>query len=135
MKTTYKVVEILIGHLVAIGIESEIDGDIYRVRPMNSKQSDIVVNALPIDNEQLQSGILNVNIHVPNLVVNVNSVQDNSQPDTEKMEAITEKVIAAIDEVWDADYSFHVQQQMVFEEPAFNEHYSNIRVEFNSENL
>lgn len=49
-------------------LKTEINGGIYKeVRPTDSNLEDIVINAILIDNELVQTGVGNVNIHVPTL--------------------------------------------------------------------
>lgn len=74
-------------------------------RPANSNREDIVVNSLALTNQQLQKGVVNVNIHVPNASVVVDSVTDNTLPDLAKMHAIEQAVIPLLEARWED--SFH----------------------------
>jgi hypothetical protein len=56
---------------------------------MNSDKEDVVINSLPINNSQMQSGVFNVNIHVPNLVLNINGNIDTTQPNHERIKQLT----------------------------------------------
>lgn len=115
-------------------ITSAISGKVYkRSRPLNPDKVDIVVGSLPVNNEQLQRTVVNVNIHVPNLKLSINGITDNTQPDLVKLKTVTALVISALDDKAFTDYYFDVQQQVLFEDGA--EYYSNIRINFFSENL
>lgn len=47
-------------------VKDKISGGIYKDRrPYRSNAEDIVINALPADNEYLQTAVLNMNCHVP----------------------------------------------------------------------
>lgn len=136
MITTFDQVDIIFQRLIGSGLPGMISGGIYKQRrPAGSKKEDIVINSLPVANGQLQTGIVNVNIHVPNLVVKVNGVQDSSQPDLVKLNDLTVAVIAVLSDVWSENYRYDVQQQMVIEDEEAQDHYSNIRIEFFSYNL
>jgi len=133
MKTTYDIQNILYKVLSSsTNITETITGGVYKKRPLNSKQEDIIVGSLPVGNDDIQRAVGNVNIHVPNLIIDVNGVQDNSQPNLKRLNEITRLAWGLLDESYYEGYWFYVQQQSIFEEG--NEHYSNIRIEFYSVN-
>jgi len=79
----------------------------------------------------LQEGVLNVNIHVPNL-----GTGNTAQPDTARLTQLTQLASETLDEVWHekADYVFSVQQDNILQDTDLS-WYSNIRVEFKYVNL
>lgn len=115
---------------------TKITGGFYKQkRPAGSTKEDIVVNGLGINNEQLQAGIINVNIHVPNVPVNTGSLQDTTQPNLVRLKQLTDFAVVLLNDVWVGDYHYHVQQQNLFEDDDGSNHYSNIRLEFFNINL
>ena len=62
-------------------------------RPLNSKLIDVVIGSLPTNNLQLQTAVINVNIHMPNLSLKIGTTQDNTQPDFAKLRNISTIVI------------------------------------------
>lgn len=116
-----------------------VSGGIYKLsRPLNSAKEDIVVNSITLNADQLQEGVLNVNIHVPNLTLEIGGVTDNSQPNFSRLKALTDTVVGILIDQWadDGSYNFSVQQPgNPIAEPDINQHYSNIRIEFFSVNL
>lgn len=135
MRNTFNIVDILTAVLMAdSGLTSDITGKVYRngERPVNSDKEDVVVNSLPVTNDQLQRSVANVNIHVPNIERTINGIE-NSMPDLVRLESLTDRVILIVDEKYFADHWFFVQQQNFFQEEG--QAYTNIRVEFFSENL
>lgn len=133
MKNTMDIVSLAFNVYKNDAIASIITGGIYKSpRPIAQDKEDIVIGSLPVTNEQLQKGIINVNVHVPNLKLTIN-VQDFSQPNYSRLNILTDMAIAAIDEKYFSDYWFIVQQQSVFTEDVSS--FSNIRVEFYSENI
>ena len=136
MRNTFDIVDILYQVLQNnVGITSAINGEITKKRQINSDKEDVVIGSLPVTGEQIQQGIVNINIYVPNLTVKLNSIQDNSHPNHQRLKTLTALVIEAVDEKYYSDYWFFVQQQSLFESETGNEHYSNIRLEFYSENI
>lgn len=137
MRTTLNIVDIL--YTVLHGdnaLKTAISGKIYKnERPVDSKVEDIVINSLPVTGDQLQAAIGNVNIHIPNLKLNINNVQDNSQPDLGRLGMITDLVVSDVEDYTGPDYWFFIQQQTVFPSDVVGEYYSNIRVNFFSENI
>jgi len=67
-------------------------------RPANSEREDIVVNSLALTGQQLQQGVVNVNIHVPNLKVNLDGAADNTMPDLARMHAIEQVLYPLIND-------------------------------------
>jgi hypothetical protein len=103
-------------------------------RPINSTKEDIVINSLPIDrNTGFQNGVLNVNIHVPNLSVTTGGVLDNTVPNLTRIKDLTKKVEAIIADVYADDWSYEVQQDNFFEEEKSS--YNNVRVQFRALNI
>ena len=136
MISTLEIIDKLYMFLNVPEITSVITGKVCKsIRPLNSRKVDIVIGCLPTNNLQLQTAVANVNIHVPNLILKVDNVQDNSQPDIKKLRSLTDIVISKLKETYSGDYWFDVQQQHVFAEENINEHYSNIRVNFYSINI
>lgn len=137
MRNTFNLVDIIYLVLTAnTTITSAITGKVYKnARPLNSDKQDIVVGSLPINAEQIQQAVMNVNIHIPNLKISINGLQDNTPPNLVKLEEVTALVIEGLKDKVFSDYWFDVQQQNLFAEEATNEHYSNIRINFYSENI
>ena len=137
MRNTFDIVDIIYLVLSAnTSVTSSINGKVYKnQRPTNSDKQDIAIGSLPINAEQIQRTVVNVNIHVPNLRIKINGVQDNSQPDLVKLNEVTTLVIGALKDKVFNDYWFDVQQQNLFASETTGEHYSNIRIDFYSENI
>lgn len=74
------------------------------LRPKDSLREDIVVGVLTMSAEQVQEGVFNVNIHVPNLKLK----NDSTQPDIERFKVITAAVVAALGNFYGFDYNFDV---------------------------
>lgn len=136
MISTLEIIDKLYLQLNVVDVKTSISGGVYKEkRPINSTKEDVVIGCLPTNNLQLQTTVANVNIHVPNLVLNTGGIQDNTQPDFERLRTLTTLLIAKLKDQWTADYWFDVQQQNTFSEDELNEHYSNIRVNFYSLNI
>jgi hypothetical protein len=139
MITTLEIVEILWARIQASALITDpvkkITGaNCYHRRDPNSTKEDIVTNCLPINNEQLSKVIANVNIHVPDLEVTINGVQDK-QPNHDRLKELAEMAVAALTDVWINGMNYTVQQQQLFRDTEAGDHYINIRVEFFIENL
>lgn len=136
MRTTLDIVDILYQALNVPIVKSVITGGVYKgKRPLNSAKEDIVIGSLPVNAEQVQEAVANVNIHVPNLKLTIGGVQDNGQPDFAKIKSVTALVTELLKEKVGSDYWFYVQQQTLFAEDEINEHYSNIRIRIHLENI
>lgn len=69
-------------------------GSVYPYnRPLNSSKEDVVVSVLAFGAEQEQNGMLNVNVHVPNLII----AGDTTQPNRSRFNTISEEAIDLLD--------------------------------------
>ena len=136
MRTTLDLVDILWAYLNASALKNELTGGIYKhIGPVNSQKEDVVINSLPIVNLDLQTAVANVNIFVPNPVQNINGVQDTSQPDSARLQALGAMAMVILDSHYGADYSFSVQQSVLLSDDTSGSWFLNIRVNFYSINL
>lgn len=137
MRTTLDIVDILYHVLSGSGLASAISGGVYKHRPVNSGKEDVVINSLPVSGSQLQEGVANVNIHVPNLALNIGGIQDRTQPNHDRLKTLTSLAVTTLNDVWreSGDVSFTVLTQSLFEEPEIFEHYVNIRLNYFSVNV
>jgi hypothetical protein len=102
-------------------------------RPLNSVLEDVVINALGLDRDDLQEGVLNVNVYVPNIKFE-DRPTDKSQPDTGRilyLSKLTNLALGSGEEIWDASgkWCFCIQQDNPFPDTN-NQHYINFRIEF-----
>lgn len=135
MKTTFDLENIIWNALKDSVLLADISGDLYKQRrPSGSTSEDVVIISLPVNNLELQSAIINVNIHVPNLSIKPGGVQDNSQPNHPRLNELTKLAIEALQDQWAEDYNFDVVQQTIFQD-SDGSHYVNIRLDFYSINI
>ena len=130
MKTALTAQETIFQRLIQSGVKntSAITGGIFKNRrPKDSQKEDIVVRALTMNAEQIQEGVINVNIHVPNLKLS----SDSTQPDETRFKAITEIVLAALNDYRGFDYWFTIKVPGLLY-PDGDNWFSNIQVEFTS---
>lgn len=135
MRTTFELVNIIYQKLVAYAplTAANLTGEIRKQgRALNSVLEDIIINALPIDNAQLQSAVININVHVPNILVGTGEVQDESQPNLKRIKELTDLCIAAVDNSYGSFYNCSVQQQVLIQDKS--EFYNNIRLKIYSIN-
>lgn len=109
-----------------------INGDIYFLeRPKNSVLEDIVINALPITNDQLQKGVFNVNIHIPNLEnVVINGEADETQPNIVKLMTVNKVVVELLADVVGESFHFSAQNGGYPIRDSDLTWYMNIRVDY-----
>jgi hypothetical protein len=133
--TTIDIVETLWKKLDASTLKAMITGSIRKYeRPADSSSEDIVVNALPAINDDLQVTVANVNIYVPDLVIDENNVQEKV-PDTARMKVLANEALKLLNDVTDGDFNYDVQQQSMFEDLQSESHFINIRINFYAINL
>lgn len=128
MKSTLDIVDILWSRADQSVLKTAISGTICKHRRSpNSTMEDIVINCLPVGNEQLSKTFANVNIHVPDIEITVNG-QTDKQPDHVRLQALAALAIPVFNEVWISGMFYGVQQQQLFRDPEAGDHYINIRI-------
>jgi len=99
--------EIIFKRLVQTGVKAAVSltGGVYELnRLKDSVKEDIVVGVLAMNAEQVQEGVFNVNIHVPNIALQ----NDSTQPNTARFRVILDKCMEVLQNVNGLDYSFDV---------------------------
>lgn len=110
-------------------------GSIYKMkRPVNATSEDAVINSLGMPGDQIQQGLVNLNLHVPNKPLVINGRQDTTQPDYVRAQALTALAIQSVQEYYSDDFWFVFQQQNIVESTD-TEMVVNIRINFYSINL
>lgn len=131
-------VNIVFDHLKNTDFRSAINGVMTKNnRVTNSVKEDIVINSLATLNEQLQTGIVNVNIHVPNLVFTLSPEQgggiDQSIPNHDRINQLTQLAIPHLKDQWGSDWDFDIEQINLIKEDKSS--FNNIRIVFQSLNI
>lgn len=134
-RTTLDIMTIFYKRLKGSTAGTEVGGRIYKqARPINSVNEDIVINALPINFDQHQRGVANVNIYVPAQVIGAAGGQDQ-QPNMPRFQQITNLVMDALDDFWEDGFHSHLQQQALIQDQDTLAWYNNIRFDIFSINL
>ena len=117
-------------------LASEITGEVRKgLRPTGSKLEDVVINSLPMNNEQLQQCVANVNIYVPSIITEENDVQ-SEKPDYKRLEELTDMAVGILKVRESRNYYFDVQQVSQPSKDAESKSYFiNIRVDFYAFNI
>jgi hypothetical protein len=102
-------------------------------RPLDSANEDVVINIIGLHRDNLQEGVLNVNVFVPNLEF-PDRQTDKSQPDTARilyLSKLANQALGSGEDMWDSSgkWCFCIQQDMTFPDTN-NQHYINFRIEF-----
>ncbi|WP_114752293.1 hypothetical protein [Pleomorphovibrio marinus] len=97
-------------------------------RPFNSDKEDIVISDLALNNDQLQRGMLVVNIHVPNLVLAGPSGTDTTQANHARLKALSKIIVPLLKDYWGLDYNMDIEQINLLTEEKSS--FQNIRVEY-----
>ena len=104
-------------------------------KPQSFNGECIVINALPISSDQLQTCTMNVNVFVPNLELEIAGKQDNSQANYPRIKELSLLVTEILKEVDVDDWSLNIEWEYILENEGFNEHFNNCRISFRNENL
>ena len=104
----------------------DISGGVYTAgeRPANSDAEDIVINNINFDHATPRRGISNINIHVPDIVVTIDGIQQQ-KTNRNRLNEIAQTVQTVIDSTTLRGVSLRIDTTQVFAEE--NEHYLNMR--------
>jgi hypothetical protein len=135
MKTTLDLVDVVYNELKSGPLKSAISGGVYKyTRPLNSSLEDVVINSLPVTNQQLQQAIVNVNVFVPNADISLGGAQQK-MADHVRLKALAALAVDELKDGISGDYTWDVQQQTVIQDDESDSYYINIRLQFYVSNI
>jgi hypothetical protein len=135
MKTTLDTDDVLYDLLKNSSLKSAITGKVYkRQRPVNSNLEDVVINSLPITNEQLQQCVSNVNVFVPNEKITVGETVDSVANEARLKQLVALAVTVLTDGI-NGQFTWDIQQQTLIKDDESESHYINIRIQFFVSNI
>jgi hypothetical protein len=114
-------------------LKAAISGGIYpeTERPDNSEKEDITVNTITITRTYSpQSGTSNVNIYIPDTKLKIRG-QEQKKINRERLREITNKVISILESARVEGLTFWITNQTVLAEPEIEQHYTNLRIDWN----
>ena len=105
-----------------------ISGGIYTQgeRPDNSNLEDIVINNISFEHSTPRRGISNINIHVPDIQVQIDGTPQ-FKTNRDRLQELTSIVSTIIESTRIDGIAIHIETTQVFAEPTAHEHYMNIR--------
>lgn len=132
MKTGNNSVDDVFGLITSL--DAMIDGAIYKYhKPLNSKRTNVVVNSLTLSVAPLQQGIVNVNIHAPNLnPVTADGVSDSQFPDSIKLNQLATVASGLLDCQWKDEFHTDIDTAPSMLQDSDGTWYINIRVNYYS---
>ena len=133
MKTGLEMVDDVYSLINKPEVKALINGMIAKHRrPKASKRKDIVVGSLALSAFQLQQGITNVNIHIPNLKGwdTLDGIADDQQPDSATFKAITSVIVPLLDAQYKETFHTAVMDAPNLGQDSDGTWYMNIRVNY-----
>lgn len=133
MKTTFETDTLLFSLLRESPVSAAINGGIYvgDDRPDDSVKEDIVVNSIDLTQDYLpQIGTSNVNIFVPDKVVTIGGKQQLKANRT-RLKELSNMAIATLRNANITGLKLILVNQTILAEPSVNQHFTNIRINWN----
>ncbi len=133
MKTTFETDTLLFSLLRESPVSAAINGGIYvgDDRPDDSVKEDIVVNSIDLTQDYLpQIGTSNVNIFVPDKVVTIGGKQQLKANRT-RLKELSNMAIETLRNANITGLKLILVNQTILEEPSVNQHFVNIRINWN----
>ena len=93
-------------------------------------QGDVVINNLFLNHEVPQTGTSNVNIHVPDKKERIGRTEQ-FKAHRERIRELTAIVLSVLKSANITGLTIRVSTEAIIKEPGINEHYNNLRVEWN----
>lgn len=109
-------------------LESAISGKIYKsgMRPFNSELEDIVVTFISGLSNQIQTGIVNVNSYVPDIILNGFPLKN-----TARIKVLETEIKAWLSGITSTKHKLELDRTIqVFPEPEIKQHFINARLSF-----
>ncbi|ARK08875.1 hypothetical protein A6C57_00320 [Fibrella sp. ES10-3-2-2] len=129
-KTPLDVLTILLQRLRGSALDEAITGKVRKLkRPAGSRLEDVVINTIAISPSQIQLATANVNIYVPDLLIQEEG-GSQSEANLIRLGELSLLAIALLEGVYTQQYCYTLGKQYIIEEPLTNSHYLNLRVEF-----
>ena len=128
-KTGGEIVTIVFNALTTSALVAFVEGRLYRddTRPLNAITEDIVVSILTGDNEQNQSGFVNLNIYVPDIDLSGVKVKDSKR--CTDLEIMSNKFVDSISLLSDCQFKLDKMVQ-TFKVEGIEQHFINCRIKF-----
>lgn len=133
MKTTFDTNTLLFSLLRESPVSAAINGGIYvgDDRPDDSVKEDIVVNSIDLTQDYLpQIGTSNVNIFVPDKVVTIGGKQQLKANRT-RLKELSNMAIETLRNANITGLKLILVNQTILAEPSVNQHFVNIRINWN----
>lgn len=133
MKTTFETDTLLFSLLRESPVSAAINGGIYvgDDRPDDSVKEDIVVNSIDLTQDYLpQIGTSNVNIFVPDKVVTIGGKQQLKANRT-RLKDLSNMAIETLRNANITGLKLILVNQTILAEPSVNQHFTNIRINWN----
>lgn len=111
-------------------LKTSISGSLYRdgMRPINSVNEDAIVSFLTGIDGEIQTGVLNLNIYVPDIVSNKQKVKNISR--CSELEVLANDFIQSLSLY--GDYQFSLDNMIqTFKSDEIDQHFVNCRIKFN----
>lgn len=99
-------------------------------RPDDSETEDIVINTITVTHDKPQTGTSNVNIYASDLKVKIRG-KEQRKADRERLREIGDALVSYLDVQNIADLEFWIESDIVLQEQQVNQHYRNIRINWN----
>jgi 3-dehydroquinate dehydratase len=128
MRKTAGQIERDIFGLIKTQVLSVISGGVYRkgLRPKGSELEDAVISFMTGDAEQVQTGVLNLNVYVKNINVDGSLVCDIA-----RCTEIEAELMSIIESMVSTEYSISIGSAIqTFEEPKIEQHFVNCKIKY-----
>lgn len=134
MKTEMDMMQDVFSIINVVDVSNLINGVIIKYeRPKSSTKKDVVVKPLAISQDALQLGIVNINVHVPNLEnIKFNGIPDDKQPSLEVIQSICKAIEPLVDGTEHYDFNVNIDRPATMEQEPDGSWFANIRVSYNS---
>ncbi len=133
MKTSFELEQTLFGILNVATIKNAISGGIYLgdTRPADSENEDITINTITISTDTCpQTATSNINIHVPDIDANLDG-KVQKVASRIRMKTLTDKVMTILRNATLTGMLIVPMMMATIAETSINQHYVNIRVDWN----
>lgn len=127
-KTSGQIEEYVYGLITDSSLSADIRGTIYRdnLRPLNSETEDLVIQRAIGTANQVQIGVVNINVYVPNILSNSVSTKD-----VDRCVEIEILMNSFVESLTDSNYDFSLDEMIVTEKvEGIEQYFVNTRLKY-----
>ncbi|OLY92507.1 hypothetical protein SAMN05444008_102373 [Cnuella takakiae] len=129
MKTTLHFVDKAYERVKASQLAQVVSGSVFKYqKPKGWAGEAVVINSLPVSAEQVQTGLININVFVPDLKLTIGAQGPELQPNTARLSELADMAVETLKSWYQDGTDYSIEAQSLIKDDEGDNHYINFRV-------